>query len=274
MSIHIVTDSTAYLEKAYVEENNITVIPLSYHFLGEDEKEGYPGEFDQFFHKLENSKDFPKTSQPAIGEFIEIFERKLKEHKEIITILISAKLSGTYYTALQAAEMVDSSRITVIDSEMTASNLKVLVQKAKELASNGISRLEIAEIINNMKKRMGITLTVGSLEYLKRSGRLNNIEAFIGNLLNIKPIIGLVEGKLVSLAKVRGEKKAIEWLIEHIPDNVKKIHVNHILYLEQAENIYQQLKERFHDVEIEIDKIGPIIGSHLGPKSFGLIYYW
>ncbi|EOD01394.1 DegV family protein [Caldisalinibacter kiritimatiensis] len=273
-NIKIITDSTAYIEKEYAENNGIGIVPLSINFEGNTNKEGFPGEFKDFYNKLVATKDFPTTSQPAIGEFVKVFEEEVKKGNEVIAILISEKLSGTYNTAVTAANMVAPEKISVIDSETTVSNLRLLVQQANELAKEGKMRKEILNIINEQKKKSGINLTVETLEYLKRGGRLSGKQALVGNVLNIKPIIALIDGKLESISKVRGKKRAIKKMISNIPEVVESISVCHILNKEEAEKIKNKLKEKFPNAKISIDEIGPVIGSHLGPKALGICYSW
>jgi DegV family protein with EDD domain len=170
--------------------------------------------------------------------------------------------------------MTAPDRISVIDSETTVSNLKLLVKIANDMAEQGSSREEIVTAIEQEKKRMQVILAAGTLEYLKRGGRLSAAQAAIGTLLNVKPIIGLVDGKLEAVAKVRGNNKALDYLVENVPDNAVAITVLHILSTEGAEIVHQKLQERFPDIQIGIDEIGPVIGSHLGPGGVGVCSKW
>ena len=269
--IKIVTDSTAYIEKEFAELNNITIVPLSVNFEGDVSNEGYPGEFDEFFERLSKSKDFPTTSQPSVGAFAEVYEKALAEDTELIVLTISSKLSGTYNSASTAANLVDSSKISVIDTETAAANLRVLVELALGLSKEGISRAEIVNTINAQKKKMGIRLTVGTLEYLKKGGRLSNTGALIGSLLNIKPIIALKEGKLEPIDKVRGRKKALEKITEDITDDVTEINIAHIYALDEATELKEALSVKFPHAKIGIQVLGPVVGAHLGPKALGVL---
>ncbi|KNF10003.1 EDD domain protein, DegV family [Gottschalkia purinilytica] len=272
--VQVITDSTAYIPKEYIKENEIEVVPLSVELCGEVQKEGFPGEFDDFFYKLENTKDYPKTSQPAVGEFIEAYERAFKRGDEIVAIIFSSKLSGAYNSACTAANMLNSDKITVIDTESAVGNLKVLVETAVDLSKQNASRQEIVEAIKNVRENMSINLTVESLEYLKRGGRLSNVEAVIGTLLNIKPIIGLIEGKLIATEKIRGKKKAINNMIDKVPDHVKKISIGHVQNIDEALELKSILETKFSNARITIDEIGPVIGAHLGPKAIGICSSW
>lgn len=274
MSIRIITDSTAYLERDFAEANHITIVPLSIEFEGQSEVEGYPGEFDAFFQRLAKSTDFPTTSQPSVGAFQAVFEQGLEQGHELIVLTLSSKLSGTYNSAWTAASLVDAGRISVIDSLTAAANLRFLVELALDLIAEGKTRDEVVDKLNREKYKMGIRLTVGTLDYLKKGGRLSSGEAFLGSLLNIKPIIALVDGKLEPAGKVRGRKKAIEKLIEEIPATAARISIAQIDALDEAHEVKELLESRFPHALIDICELGPVVGAHLGPKALGLLFTW
>ncbi len=272
--IKIITDSTAYIDKLFIKKHNISVVPLAINFENSIEDEGFPGNFDCFFERLAKSTDFPTTSQPPVGAFVEVFKKALIDGYEIITITMSSKLSGTFNSANTAASIVNPSKISVIDSLTSVASLKFLVEKIVLLSEEGVSREEIVKTIEMQKNNMGIRLTVGNLDYLKRGGRLSTTEAMIGSLLNIKPIIGLIDGKLEALSKVRGKKKAMEKILENIPHNVYSIGICHIKALEEAKKYEKLIQERYPKAKTGIYEIGPVIGSHLGPEAIGICYLY
>ncbi|HAE92374.1 MAG TPA: DegV family protein [Tissierella sp.] len=272
--IKIITDSTAYITKEYAERENITIVPLNYVFGEETGKDPFPGEFDEFYNKLQNTKLFPSTSQPAVGEFLDAFNKAFSEgYDEIIAILLSSKLSGTFNSAMLAKDMLEYKKITIIDSLRTVSNMKFLVEDAVEMAKEGKTSDDIEIYLNTKKTNINIYLTTDTLEYLRRGGRLSTVQATLGNLLNIKPIIELKDGELKLLEKLRGKNKVISAIIDRIPSNVNKIGICHVLNKEDAEKIKDLLKEKFPDAIIIIDELGPVIGSHLGPKGIGVCFY-
>ena len=271
-NIQIVVDSTAYLTREYINENNIEVAELSMELDGLREKEGLPGSFSSFFNRFEKSENFPKTSQPPVGEFVKCYENAFKRGKEIVVITFSSKLSGTYSSAKLASDMFDDGTITVIDSLTAVGNYRYMISEALRLAGEDSSMEEIVERINQIRERMGINLTVESLEYLKRGGRLSNMQAVIGTLLNIKPIIGLIDGKLIATDKVRGKKKALDLMIAKIPSDAKRINIEHVEDTETAKKIKQLVEIKFENAEVSIHEIGPVIGSHIGPKAIGVGY--
>ena len=272
--VKIITDSTSYMEKEYLAQNDIGSVPLSVIFQGTVTSEGFPGEFESFYEKLKASEDFPTTSQPSIQAFYDVYKPALENGQEIVAIVISSKLSGTYNSATAAVQMLETDKIAVIDSETSGPSLRFLVERANQLSLDGKSKDEIVDIINKEKKNTGINITVGTLEYLKRGGRLSSTQAFIGTLLSIKPIIALIDGKLEPIDKVRGKSKAIAALISSIPNNVKRISIAQIQNLEDAEEIRVVLKEKFPEAEISFSELGPVVGSHLGPKALGICYIW
>lgn len=275
-SITVVTDSTAYIESTYFTDYNIHRVPLYVNFEGETNPEGFPGEFDEFYDRLMASKSFPSTSQPSTGDFIQTFERILSKDPsaEIIVLTLSSKLSGTYNSACSAAEMTAPEKISVIDSFSSVANLNHLVQIAKNLIDQGHSRETIVGTLESQKIRAKVYVTVGTLEYLKKGGRLSSSQAFLGSMLNIKPIITLEEGILRPIDKVRGKKKALDKMVSMITENPSMLSICHINAPEEAQRLKEKLEENHPELSVGIEKIGPVIGSHLGPKAIGFCYLY
>ena len=271
--IKIITDSTSYMDKEYVQANNVSVIPLNYSFGDVTEEEGFPGEFNSFFEKLSSTNLFPTTSQPASGDFLNEFEKAFSEgYDEIIAILLSSKISGTYNSGVLAKNMLGDERITIIDSEQAGPNLKFLVEDALSMAEKGKSKEEIVKYIEDKKHQMSIYFTVDTLEYLRRGGRLTGLQSTIGSVLNIKPIIVLKEGELKLLEKVRGKNKALKGIVDKVSGDVKRISICHVLNEEEAINLKEKLKNKFPKTSISIDELGPVIGCHIGPKGIGICF--
>ncbi|NLY45333.1 MAG: DegV family protein [Tissierella sp.] len=272
--IKIITDSTSYIEKSYIIKENVSVVPLNYVFDGESFLEGFKGEYDEFFNKLASTSLFPSTSQPAAGDFFNVYKEAFEEgYDEIIAILLSSKISGTYNSAVLAKNMLDDERITIIDSESAASNLRFLVEDAVNTAKEGKTSKEIEDFIDKKKKTMNVFLTTGTLEYLARGGRLSSIQSTLGNLLSIKPIIQLKDGELELLEKVRGKNNALSKILSYVNDDVQKIGVCHILNIDEAMKFKEILEEKYPNAIITLDDLGPVVGAHLGPKTLGICFY-
>lgn len=274
MNIQIIVDSTAYLTREYIDKHNIEVAELSVELDDIREKEGLPGCFSDFFRRFEKSQNFPKTSQPPVGEFVKCYEKAFERGDELIVITFSSKLSGTYSSAKLAADMFEDKKITVIDSKTAVGNYRAIVDKAINMSQDGSNAKEILKAIESIQNNMNISLTVESLEYLKRGGRLSNVQAIIGSLLNIKPIISLIDGELIATDKVRGKKKALELMFSKIPTDVKEISIEHVEYIEEAERIQDILANKFQNAKISVHEIGPVVGSHIGPKAIGICAIW
>ncbi len=273
-SIKIITDTTSYISKDFAEKMDLSIVPLNYIFDGKTEKEGFPGEFDEFYEKLQGTKLFPTTSQPAAADFLAEYKKAFDQgYDEIIAILLSSKLSGTYNSAVLAKNILEDERITIIDSKQAASNLRFLVEDALKMAASGKTKGEIVEYIERKKNSMDVYLTVDTLEYLRRGGRLTGIQSAIGEVLNIKPIIQLKDGELKLLEKVRGKNKAINTIRSKMPDSIEKIGICHILNEKEALKLEEDLQDRFPKAKISIDVLGPVIGCHLGPKAMGICFY-
>jgi len=274
--ITLVTDSTAYIDTAFLEKEGIHRVPLCVNFEGETNPEGLPGEFDPFFKRLSESKDFPSTSQPSVGDFKTVYEDIFRKNpdSEIIVITISSKLSGTFNSAQSAAKMLESDKISVIDSYSSAANLRHLVTIANELIKEGKTREEVVESIEKQKIKGKVFLTVGTLNYLKKGGRLSGSQAAIGSLLNVKPIIALEEGALKPIDKVRGRKKALAKMVALIHEKPSHISICHIDALDEAEAVSMQIQKKYPGVQVGIEQLGPVIGSHLGTKALGICYLY
>jgi DegV family protein with EDD domain len=260
------------LDKNYIEDENIRVVPLNYVFDGEDYKEGLKGEFNDFYSKLQSTDLFPTTSQPAIGDFVAAYEEALKSHDQIVVITLSSKISGTYTSAHVAAEMVDSENIRVVDSLGAAATLRFLVQDAVEMSRKGMDAHRIQEELERKKDKLGIVLTTDTLEYLSRGGRLSTLQAGIGNILSIKPVIRMLDGELQLVEKTRGKKKAINRLLACIPEGVDRISLCHVTNTGEAEKLADTLRQTYPGASVTIDELGPVIGAHLGPRTLGICY--
>ncbi|MDX9917482.1 MAG: DegV family protein [Gudongella sp.] len=274
MTVKVITDSTSYLDPEYIKKEDISVVPLNYIFGGVESKEGLKGSFEDFYRELESSTDFPTTSQPSAGDFLNAYNDALRDYDEAIVIVLSSKISGTYNSATTAGTMLEDKKVTIVDSTVAAAALKFLVEDAVEMSKQGMDAASIAKVLDEQKEKMEVLLTPESLEYLTRGGRMSTLKSSIGKLLNIKPIIRLIDGELKLEEKARGRKKAIARLIELVRPEVKRIGVCHILDLEEAQLVTKTLKEKFPKAVITFEDLGPVIGSHLGPKTIGLCIYY
>ncbi len=270
----IVLDSTSYLEREYAEKHNIKVVPLSVNINGKVFDEGFCGEYDEIYREIVEHDGILKTSQPPFGKFIEAYQELFDEGAEqILTICFSSVLSGTANGAVLAANEFSDRTIKVIDTYTAAGVLKNLIKESIADLEKDDDLDRIEERIKREVEKSTIDLTVLDLGYLKRGGRLSNSQALIGNLLKIKPIISLLDGGLTLTEKVRGTRKAVNTMIDKIKaqdTEPRKISIGYIKDKESVLKLRDEIEEKFPDAEVTMDEVGPVIGGHLGPGSFGI----
>lgn len=272
--VRIVTDSTAFLEKEMLERYNITVVPLYVNFENEVILDGSISNAS-FFDKLKNAAKMPFTSQPSPGDFVKVFEKIIEDGDDIVTLVISSGISGTYDSAINAAKLVDTKRIAVVDTTLTSGALAMLVKEAAEAATQGKTKEDIVALIEDKKRRLRIFFIPDTLEYLKKGGRIGGAQALLGTLLKIKPVLYLNNGKVETYDKVRTMKKAMERIIDEIPA-VKgpfTLTIIHGEAFDTANKMKDMIVERFPEVEVIINEISPVIGTHAGPGVVGLCFY-
>lgn len=277
-SLAIVTDSTAYLPHEWAEQNEVTVVPLTVHFGEQSYKEGVDIHADQFYERLASDLDLPTTSQPSVGQFVQTFEELLRTHDQVLAIIFSSGLSGTFQTAKAAAQMVEGN-VTVIDSRITSVGLAEMVAEAVRMRDRGHRAEEIVPHIQQMIKGMHAYFIVDSLDHLHRGGRLSKAAALIGSLLQIKPILTInLEGKLDVFEKVRTKRKAIDRILELLREETSaeekvRLGVVYAANREDGEGLRHRIEKEFPYVETSLHELGPVIGTHTGPGILAIVFY-
>lgn len=276
--MRIVTDSTSYIPPDLARQHRIVVVPLKVLFGAEvyDEITGLSNA--DFYRRLSTTAHFPTTSQPASGEYKQAYQQILQEDPtaHILVLTITSKLSGTYSAALTAAEQLPEAQITVFDSLSAAMGLGLMAITAAEMSAAGQSLKEILARLEQMRRDTSIVLVVDTLEYLRRGGRIGAAAAFLGTLLNTKPILGLVEGKIQPLDQVRTKKKAVERLFTELesklayPRQPIQAGIMHIAAPAEMESLTALMKERFNMTRLYTSELGPVVGAHLGPGALGV----
>lgn len=274
MKTAVVTDSTAYLTAEECQQFNIHVVPLSVHL--ED------GTYDEdkitaieFYDKVRGAKQFPKTTQPPVGKFLELFETLAAEYDEVVTIHLSSGISGTYQGALQAGDMMDNIKVYGFDSEVACGPQGMLAIEAAKLAATGASGEEILARLEDLKASMQAYFIVDDLNHLQRGGRLSAASALIGGLLQVKPILHFQNKKIEPFEKIRTQKKAlrrVEELLQQavaVNDQLQAV-VVHANCEEQGKAWLESLQEQFPTVDFKFSYFGPVIGTHLGEGSLAL----
>ena len=230
---------------------------------------------DIFYKMTQESEEFPKTAQPSPQEFLDIFEKVKKDRDVLICVLLSSALSGTVQSATLAKSMVDYEDIYIVDSLTATYAIKVLVDYGMKLREEGKNAKEIVEALEKVKSKVKIYAVLDTLENLYRGGRLSKLEAGIGNLAKIKPLITITEdGKIGVKAKSIGKKKALNDITKLIgSEKIDKEFPIYSLYSIGTEN-NETFTDSISELGIEFTdrlQIGPTIGTHIGPGAYGII---
>ncbi|MGB9857597.1 MAG: DegV family protein [Dictyoglomaceae bacterium] len=275
--IRIVTDSTSALPESLVKRYNVTVVPLKVAFGDEVYKDGVDITPELFFEKVKSTNIFPKTSQPSVEEFYSVY-KGMEDADAIISIHISSKLSGTISSANTARSMLPfSEKIYVIDSLVTEFALGYMVIEIGRAIEEGKNLDEILSLIDKMKRNNETLFTVDTLEYLYRGGRIGAAQAWMGSILQIKPILELRNGVIEPVERVRTKQKVKERILEimkeRVGDNPVKVGIAYSDNAYELKDIEKEVFNRFNVKEYYFVSFSCTILSHIGPGSWGMICY-
>lgn len=275
MNIAVVSDSTGYIPDDLLKKYNIYTIPLSVVFGEESYREDIDITTEQFYKKIKETKDLPSTSQPSIGSFVQLFEQLSESYDAVISIHLSKRFSGTHDVAVSAGKMVDNLEVFAFDTALSAMPQGLFAIAASELATEGKTAEEIITCLEEMKEKTYAYFMVEDLSHLERGGRLNKGQALIGSLLNIKPVLHIVDGLIVPFEKIRTRKKALNRIMSMLENDVEKKEVKRVVFihannLTMAEKMEKEFSEKHPEVETIISHFGPVIGTHLGEGSLGV----
>jgi len=273
LTVKIVTDSTADLPEDIIREMDITVVPLSVHFGPQTYLDGVDLKADEFYEMLAGCRSLPTTSQPAPAAFAEVYQKLGNETCDILSIHISPKLSGTYNSALLAREGLNGNcRIEIIDSLQASMGLGLIVIRAARAVQNGATLDEAIEVVRETIPHTHFFGTVDTLEYLQKGGRIGKAQALMGTLLSIKPLIGMGEGEVQPKGKTRTRKKAIAQLLEYVHgfDNIEEIALLHSTTPDDLAPFVDGIGDCCEPGRIRRSRIGPVIGTYLGPGALAI----
>jgi DegV family protein with EDD domain len=272
-----VTDSTAYLDGELANHPDIYKIPLTILLDDEEYDDGIDLTAEQLYLKLKELKTPPKTSQPSIGAFQELYEKLAQDYDQIVAVLISSKLSGTVSSSEQAAKLVDIPVIT-FDSQILTYPMTALLKKGIELIEAGNSIESVIDQLEAIKATNETYVLIGSLEQLHRSGRMSGLQFFLGSMLNVKPIISIENGGLNTKEKVRSEKKAKEKILDYLRLSYEKHHFKEVyilygLHLEHANEWKEEINILFPELNVICCPLGAVIGVHAGENTLGISWH-
>ncbi|KQL44249.1 hypothetical protein AN963_22770 [Brevibacillus choshinensis] len=280
MPIVILTDSASDIDASVRQSLGIVAVPLKVMFGSETYQDGVTISSTAFFEKLKQSSVLPTTSQPSPLEFAEAYKAIYEQYGkdvQIIAIMLSAALSGTYQSAMIAKSMLEESiDITVIDSRKASYVHGMICVDAAKAAQEGKSKQQILDMIDRYLDEVQVYFIVDTLEFLQKGGRIGRAAAVIGSLLNIKPILTLdPAGYVTAFDKVRGTKKAINRVLELFQEYSQgkpvKVGVLHSSVPDQAAEILERIKQEFQVADAHLEEVGPVIGTHTGPGLIGIL---
>ena len=275
MAIRIVIDSTADVTQEIIEKHDLKMVPLKVNFENKSYLDKVELTTSMFFDKLAQAEKSPTTSQPSPGDFVQAFSEVLLEGDQVLGIFLASELSGTYDSARMAKEMIGSDNIRIVDSKSVCLGAFALILEAIELVNQKKGIDEIVDELERVKGSIVAVAGLDTLKYLEKGGRLSKGQAVIGSLLNIKPVIGIKDGAVSVIDKVRGKNKMIKWLDEWIEKNNfdlsnKTVLLFHGQSYDQLKALREVIEEKYKIKNIIEQEVGAVIGTHSGPGVLGI----
>lgn len=278
MSVRIIIDSTSDLSPEV--RNRMEIVPLTVHFGDEEYIDGATISYKEFYEKLIESDVLPSTSQAPPAAFAEVFEKVVDAGDSAVVITIASKLSGTCQSAMIAAQEYPE-QIYVVDSQTVAIGAGILAELGLQLADSGMSAKEIAEQLTKEREKVCLIAMLDTLEYLKKGGRISKTAAFAGGVLNLKPVICVKDGEIITLGKARGSKQANNQLVSEIQkaggvDFSKPVMLGYTglsdmllqKYIEDSKALWEEGTS-----ELRTTCIGSVIGTHAGPGAVAAAFF-
>lgn len=275
--IAIVTDSTAYIPGDLIEQYNISVAPQVLIWGEKVYQDGIDISPKEFYERLKKASVMPSTSQVTPHSFDVIFKDLTEKGYDILAILISAKLSGTIASAVQARENYPGARIEIVDSTATAMALGFQVLQAARAVEQGASLSECKTLAERSREYIGVVFAVDTLEFLHRGGRIGGGTRFLGTAFNFKPILELTDGKIEGIERVRTRKKSLLRLLDLTEERIAgrkpvRLATLHANAPDEARELLEKAMERFDPIENVFSEVSPVVGTHAGPGTIGVAF--
>lgn len=275
----IVLDSTADFPEAHERFPNWRVVPLYVRFGDESFKDYVELGPEDFYARLRTASELPTTSQPTPGDFLSTYEELASNFAKIVSIHLSAKLSGTFESARIAGEQLGGDEVKPIDSETASAAIAMLALAIQRRLERGATEQEIDELVERYKREARLLFTVDTLEFLAKGGRIGGAAKMVGQLLNIKPILTIEEGEVVALKKVRGAAKAFaefqRMFVESSTDSeTLRVGIAHADAPDKAEQLRKMVQGERPSAQVEIvTSLGAVVGTHAGPGTVGFFWF-
>ncbi len=279
MAVQIVCDSTSYLTREQIAEYRIKEVSLSVVWNDESKQELDITDLDAFYDELRSMKNLPGTSQPSVGQFLDVYAPILDAGDDVVSLHFSSGISGTYDSAVQAMQAVERDgvepgRVTVIDTGSACGGYGMIALAGAAAARKGANREAVLAAVDRMTDGLNFWFAIDTLEYLRRGGRIGAVASVVGGAIKIKPILTVTSEGIMPVEKVRTEARVLSRIadlaMEHIPHDGDFI-VQHVQAPDRAQIVIDDLTARIgKGPVIQPGEIGPVIGAHVGPGLIGV----
>ena len=277
--IAVVTDSTAYIPSDLVQKHNLTVTPQVLIWGEETFQDGIDIQPDEFYTRLKSAKTMPTTSQVTPITMKTTFENLIERGFDVLGIFLSAKLSGTIQSAIQAKEMMEKSgdKVTFIDSKSTAMAMGFQVLTVARAVDDGASLEDAVALAEKAREHTGVYFAVDTLEFLHRGGRIGGAQRFLGTALNMKPVLAVIDGRVEAVERIRTKSKALDRVFELVAEQTQGKTPIHLATLHasaegEAEILLEKASKELNATESILTTVSPVVGTHAGPGTVGLAY--
>jgi DegV family protein with EDD domain len=273
MAVKIVTDTLSDITGDLAEELGVSVVPLYVRFGESIYRDRVEISTDEFYRRLINEAVFPSTTQPTPNDFLEVYKKLAKDTDEILVIVVSSKLSGTYQSATQARELLKREcRIEVIDSLSVAMGMGLIVISAANAIKSGANLNEVTGLVRRLVSRSHVAYLFETLKYLAKGGRIGKAQGLLGSMLSVKPILTMREGELAPLTRVRSVSAGIDYLYGYAAgfSNIQGMAVEHATSPGEADKLVERLGTIYPKERIYRAVISPVVGAYAGPNALAL----
>jgi len=273
MAVKIVTDSLSDITSDIAQGLGITVVPLTVSFGKESFLDRVTMTTDEFYYKLTHDLNWPRTTQPPPGDFVEVYNKLAEETDEILVITLSSKLSGTYQSVLSAKSLVKTEcRIEVIDSLTVAMGLGLIVIVAAKAAQAGANLDEVADLVHRTMPRSHLIAYFDTLKYLAKGGRIGKAQGLLGAMLSVKPILTVKDGEMSPLTRLRSRAAGMDYLYNFAASfsHIEELAVEHATTPDDAGKLVERLSSVFPKERIYHSTLSPVVGTYAGPGAMAV----
>jgi fatty acid kinase fatty acid binding subunit len=278
MAVKIVGATSTGISPEAAQQLDLTIVPLRVNFGTETLRDSVDISPEAFLDRLVASKQFPTTSQPPAGDFLTVFQKARAAGDDVLCVLLSNKLSGTVMSANAAREQLQDDHIYVFDTLNVSVGESILVIEAARLAQAGKSVPEIVQRLEFMRDKVRLYFVVNTLEYLAKGGRVSNAQAFIGSVLQMKPILKVENGLVEGAERIRTISKAHARLRHIVEEGIRgksnvQVAVMYTTIKDKAHKLADEIRMDYHLPEVPVYTISPAVSAHTGPGALGVAFY-